>query len=312
MYLTVIEEIKSQLKIEQSQKIDLIKRLVTVKNTEKMCMEKYLSKEAVSDNIFRGMSESMKKWVWDEQYYNSIMILQCFLWYWMELNGWWSKFFSGQRHQQSCSSLGPEILIAWWCVVHSWLDGKHYSEHVGLSFSHSGSDWIHVSWASVEILTFLRLLLAFDKGWLELDDWHLVVKLHWFRLSDAIFVAVPLSALQKEAADVCTFFGWPHYALIELLKAELPYKLINGDVGLSWGLLLKSSGETCREGESGNPEHVWLSLCNPISKLIYSLVEIKHPEWKWLQWIVSEFPLLWHLIFEKWKHNLLQLLADQH
>lgn len=56
MYLTVIEEIKSQLKIEQSQKIDLIKKLVTVKNTEKMCMEKYLSKEAVSENIFRGMS----------------------------------------------------------------------------------------------------------------------------------------------------------------------------------------------------------------------------------------------------------------
>lgn len=56
MYLTVIEEIKSQLKIEQNQKIDLIKRLVTVKNAEKMSMEKYLSKEAVSEKIFRGMS----------------------------------------------------------------------------------------------------------------------------------------------------------------------------------------------------------------------------------------------------------------
>jgi adenylate cyclase len=63
MYLTVIEEIKSQLKIEQAQKIDLIRRLVVIKNTEKMCMEKYLSKEAISDQIYRGMNESMKKWI---------------------------------------------------------------------------------------------------------------------------------------------------------------------------------------------------------------------------------------------------------
>ena len=63
MYITVIEEIKSQLKIQKTQKIDLIKKLVTIKNTEKMCMEKYLSKEATSEQIFRIMNESMKKWV---------------------------------------------------------------------------------------------------------------------------------------------------------------------------------------------------------------------------------------------------------
>jgi hypothetical protein len=54
---------RTQLKIEQYEKTELRKRLSSLKNSQKAAMERYSSREALSDQMFKTMHQSLKKWV---------------------------------------------------------------------------------------------------------------------------------------------------------------------------------------------------------------------------------------------------------
>lgn len=62
MYKKVIEEMKSQLKVEREEKASLKKRLSVLRNSEKMMVEKSHSREALCDRLFTSMKDILKKW----------------------------------------------------------------------------------------------------------------------------------------------------------------------------------------------------------------------------------------------------------
>lgn len=62
MYGKVIDEMRSQLKVEKEQKLLLKKKTIQIKNSEKMIIEKHDSKQALSDQLFNAMQEILKKW----------------------------------------------------------------------------------------------------------------------------------------------------------------------------------------------------------------------------------------------------------
>ena len=107
----------------------------------------------------------------------------------------------------------------------------------------------------------------------EQDHWALDEQDLGVRLVQRAHFWVPLASLKEHSHDIDSIF-WSFYVILIINNLEVIVKKINSNSVLSGIVLLGSCQESLSEEESGNPEHLWQSVLDPLGEPGKSLQEI--------------------------------------
>jgi hypothetical protein len=107
-----------------------------------------------------------------------------------------------------------------------WFAGQVGHEHETGFFPLASPDGIHVSGTLIKGLSLLLFHFPLVHQWFQVDYWHFLVKLHWLRVYQLVFIHIPTSPFQVQTIYISTFFRRLTTRLVWSQKKEFPSELI--------------------------------------------------------------------------------------